>query len=131
MPPQRVVNFRDNVEQVDIPVPTETGVWTAQVAIATSISNDVQAFTLCLTGHDDEVDRTPRFLSQPAAASGVQLEWDTLTGKVYRVERATNLLETDPFSEVMTVVTGEFISTQFVDTNASPDGTYYYRILEE
>jgi len=125
------VNFRDNVEQVQILAATAAGIWTARVSIATAISNDVQAYSLFLTGHDDEVDRVPRFLSSQSDPLSIQFEWNSLTGKTYSVHRATNLLEPDSFSQIIAVVTGEFISTSFTDTNESATSQFYYQLEEE
>jgi len=125
------VNFRDNVEQVQILSPATAGIWTAQVSIATTISNDVQTYSLFITGHDDTVDRSPRFLSHQSDASSIQFEWNSLTGKIYHVHRATNLLGLNPFSNTIAVVTGEFISTSFTDTNIPAAPPFFYQLEEE
>lgn len=125
------VNVRDNVEQVVITTPAVPGTWTARVSIAASIYNDVQAYSLLITGHDGESDRSPRFLSQESGSSPVQFEWDSLTGRTYRVHRATNLLETNPFTSEIAVVTGGFISTSYTDTNTPIPDPAFYQVREE
>jgi Subtilase family len=124
------VNVRDNVEQITIAAPAVSGVWTAQVATAGAISNEVQAYSLFLTGHDDTVDRAPRFLAT-MAGSAPWMQWNSLTGKTYTLYRATNLLEANPFHEVAGVFTGAFISTSFTETNQSTPAPFFYRLEED
>jgi hypothetical protein len=69
-----------------------------------------------------------RMLSPTNGGSGIQVTWQSLIGKRYFLERATNLLDTAPFTLIATNIMGVFGSKTFTDTNALGTGPFFYRV---
>ncbi len=61
----------------------------------------------------------------------IVVQWQSVTGRTYRVSKATDLVLTAPFSSVATGITGQAQSTQFTDTMAAATGPYIYRVEAE
>jgi len=58
----------------------------------------------------------------------VNVEWHSVSDKIYTVERATNLLESGAFVVVATGLQAQGGVTLFVDTNAFGAPAYFYRV---
>lgn len=121
-------NFRDNVEQVSIAAPGAAGTWTARVSIAAAITNGIQDYSLLITGHDDSAAPYIRFVASDDLAASPRFQWNSQTGQLYRIRRATNLAETTPFSHVVATVTGSYLSTAYTDTAAAATAPVFYQL---
>ncbi|QHI70749.1 sialidase family protein [Tichowtungia aerotolerans] len=63
--------------------------------------------------------------------NGFKLLWNSLSGRTYRVESATNLLAIPAFQTLTSGISGVNSTTEFVDTNAVALQARYYRIIIE
>ncbi len=64
-------------------------------------------------------------------ANGVQLRWNSLTNRTYRVESGTNLMDNPAFTLLLSGIPGEEVSTDFIDTSATNKDQCYYRVYVE
>jgi len=58
----------------------------------------------------------------------VVVSWASVAGKLYNVNRATNLVAPPAFTPIQTGVTGQPDCTSITDTTATAEGPYYYRV---
>jgi hypothetical protein len=63
---------------------------------------------------------------QPASGGGLIIKWSSIAGKVYSIQRATNLAQ--GFSPLATNLTATAPENQFADSTATNTGPYFYRI---
>ena len=63
-------NNVDNVERVDVPAPTQAGIYTVTVSVTGSISNTTQAYSLVVTGGADVPVNPPPTVTLDSPASG-------------------------------------------------------------
>ncbi len=123
------LNFRDNVEQVYLSAPAVPGTWTALVTIAHAPTNDLQEYSLLLTGPDDTTPHV-HFLSATPLPTGLRFEWNSLTGRIYHLRRATNLLAPVPFTQLLATITGRYLTTVYTDATAPSNRLLFY-LLDE
>ena len=67
-------------------------------------------------------------LATSSGATGVLIGWESVTGKLYVVDRCTNLLARPPFINSVSNIVGQVNYTTYTDTNAAGSGPYYYRV---
>lgn len=60
--------------------------------------------------------------------SGIVIRWQSVAGKLYDVDRATNLVENPAFSTLFPDVPGQPDSTSVTDQTATAVGPYIYRV---
>lgn len=129
-------NFRDNVEQVLIPEPTN-GWYNVCVAHKGSLSNGVQDVSIIVTGNTPT--NAPDFAittmgalgdcENPSETNGwIQLSWPGVVGALYQMESCTNLLESESWTNREHVVSANLETMQYTDTNAPLDVLRFYRI---
>lgn len=129
-------NFRDNVEQVLIPEPTN-GCYTVLVSHKGVLSNGVQDVSIVVTGNTPT--NAPDFIittmgglgdgENPTETNGwVQLTWPGVVGALYQMESCTNLMETDSWTNHENIVSANLETMQYTDTNAPLDALRFYRI---
>lgn len=72
-------------------------------------------------------------LYPPAGAdkTGMVVQWSSVTGRYYRVERSTNLLAVPAFKSIASNISGKSPVTVYVDTTATGNGPYFYRVTAE
>jgi Bacterial TSP3 repeat len=66
-----------------------------------------------------------------AGETGLVVEWSSVTGKHYRVERSTNLLTVPVFTSIVSNISGQSPITVYTDMTATGSGPYYYRVIVE
>jgi hypothetical protein len=130
-------NFRDNVEQVLIPAPTN-GWYTVNVTHKGTLSNGVQDVSIIITGNTPT--NAPDFLITSIGALGddpdnptetngwVQLTWPGVVGALYQFESRTNLMDGDTWTNYQNVFSANLETMQYTDTNAPPDAVRFYRM---
>ena len=59
-------------------------------------------------------------------STGIVVRWQSVAGKLYTVERSTNLMS--PFKEIATDILAEAESTTHTDTTAVGSGPWFYRV---
>ncbi len=64
-------------------------------------------------------------------ANGVQLRWNSLTNRTYRVESGTNLMDNPAFTLLLSGIPGEEEVTDFIDTSATNKEQAFYRVYVE
>lgn len=62
------------------------------------------------------------------AGGGIVVRWQSVAGKLYHVDRATNLVEDPAFTNWMAGVPGLPDYTAVTDTTATAEGPYFYRV---
>lgn len=67
-------------------------------------------------------------LAKAGGGAGVVLQWESVSGKVYVVNRSTNLVVLPPFITLASNIAGQATSTTYTDTNTVGSGPYFYRI---
>lgn len=129
-------NFRDNVEQVLIPAPTN-GCYTVSITHKGSLSNGVQDVSIIITGNTPT--NAPDFAittmgalgdsENPSETNGwIQLSWPGVVGALYQMELCTNLMESESWTNHEDVVSANLETMQYTDTNAPLDVLRFYRI---
>jgi hypothetical protein len=129
-------NFRDNVEQVLIPTPTN-GWYTVCITHKGSLSNGVQDVSIIITGNTPT--NAPDFLittmgalgdsENPSETNGwVKLTWPGVVGALYQMESCTNLMESGSWTNHDNIASANLESMQYIDTNAPLDVVRFYRI---
>jgi hypothetical protein len=63
--------------------------------------------------------------------TGVVVEWTSVTGRYYTVERSTDLMAVPAFTKIVGQVPGLSPFTAYTDMTATGSGPYYYRVQEE
>ncbi|MEI6165740.1 MAG: choice-of-anchor Q domain-containing protein [bacterium] len=64
----------------------------------------------------------------PASSTGMMIRWDSVAGKLYSVDRSTNLLAVPPFMCLVSNIMGQANTTTYNDTNTVGSGSCFYRI---
>ncbi len=59
---------------------------------------------------------------------GVTVTWQSVSNRIYFLERSTNLGATPPFVLLQSYISGQPGTTSFTDTNASGPGPFLYRV---
>jgi len=67
--------------------------------------------------------------STPLDGSGFVIQWRSVTGKLYRVERSTDLTVHPPFTVLQSNIAGEAGTTSYTDTNSVGIGPSFYRVV--
>ena len=122
-------NFRDNVEQVLIPTPTN-GWYTVTVSHKGVLSNGVQDVSIIITGNTPT--NAPSFI---VTALGVmqsncwmQLTWPGVVGALYQMESTTNLVTGGSWSNRGSVVSANLETLQWIDPDVPADMLRFYKI---
>jgi len=66
-----------------------------------------------------------RLFSPTNGASGLTIRWQSVTNRIYWLDRATNL---PSFSTIATNLAGQSGTTSFLDTSATNSKTFFYRV---
>jgi hypothetical protein len=69
-----------------------------------------------------------RLLAPTTGVSGTIVSWQSVTNRIYFLERATNLGAAPPFSLLTSNLVGQAGTTSFTDTNAVGPGPFIYRV---
>ncbi len=69
-----------------------------------------------------------RMLNPTNGASGIVVTWQSAGGKLYFLERATNLGAASPYSLLTSNRFGQSGTTSFTDTSAVGPGPFFYRV---
>ncbi|MBI3850149.1 MAG: hypothetical protein HY298_07655 [Verrucomicrobia bacterium] len=69
-----------------------------------------------------------RLLNPTNDTSGVAVSWQSVSGRSYWLERATDLGVFPAFSLLRSNITGQIGTTSYTDTNAIGDGPFFYRV---
>lgn len=62
------------------------------------------------------------------SVAGIAIQWESVTGKWYTLDRATSLLDVPAFTNLQSNIVGHAISTTVTDTTAVGTGPYIYRV---
>jgi len=73
----------------------------------------------------------PLLQSGQSPDSGFVVQWQSVTGRFYTVDRSTNLADTPAFSPVQSHIEGQADVTTYPDTNAVGAGPFFYRVQVE
>jgi hypothetical protein len=66
-----------------------------------------------------------RMLTATPGESGITVQWQSVSGKVYYLERATDLSIQPAFVTVSSNIVGQTGTTSYLDTSASPEPQFY------
>jgi hypothetical protein len=69
-----------------------------------------------------------QMLSPTGGVSGMTVSWQSVTNRIYSVERATDLGAQPAFSTLATNITGRPVTTTYTNTGAVGPGPYFYRV---
>jgi hypothetical protein len=69
-----------------------------------------------------------RLLRPSIGSPGITLSWQSVTDRIYSLERATNLAGQPPFSLLTSNIVGHPTTTSYTDTNAVGPGPFFYRV---
>ena len=69
-----------------------------------------------------------RMLAPSNSLSGVTVNWQSVSGKLYYLQRGTNLILPPGLSSLQSNIVGQAGLTSFTDTSATNTGPYFYRI---
>ncbi len=60
--------------------------------------------------------------------AGITVRWQSVSGIPYILQRSTNLFRSPVFSTIQTNIVGQAGTTTYLDTAATNNGPYYYRV---
>ncbi|MBW7907785.1 MAG: hypothetical protein H3C50_02535 [Kiritimatiellae bacterium] len=66
--------------------------------------------------------------ADPPSTAGIIIQWQSVTGKWYTLDRATNLTDIPAFVSLQTNIAGQANSTVVTDQTANGIGPYFYRV---
>jgi hypothetical protein len=69
-----------------------------------------------------------KMLSPTKNASGLQLTWQSVTGKTYFLQRSTNIAVQPAFLTIQSNLPGQTNTTAFTDSGATNQTPYFYRV---
>jgi hypothetical protein len=69
-----------------------------------------------------------KMLAPSNGVSGVTLNWQSVSGRTYYLQRVTNLLLNPTFSSIQSNIIGHVATTSFTDTTATNGWPYFYRV---
>ncbi len=69
-----------------------------------------------------------QMLSPTNGASGVTVTWQSVTNRIYYLERSLDLSAQPPFVNVQSNILGQAGTTSYTDTNAAGAGPFFYRV---
>jgi hypothetical protein len=69
-----------------------------------------------------------KMVSVSTNVSGLNLCWQSVSGRTYFLERSTDLGGQPPFSTVQSNLLGQVSTTSYTDTSATNGGPYFYRV---
>jgi hypothetical protein len=69
-----------------------------------------------------------RLLTPTPNVPGTIVSWQSVSNRIYFLERATNLGAASPFSLLTSNLVGQPGTTTYTDTNAAGPGPFYYRV---
>ncbi len=61
-------------------------------------------------------------------ASGITVSWQSVSGILYNLQRATNLSGQPPFTTIQSNIVGQAVTTSYTDTAATNNVPYFYRV---
>ncbi|MCO5061060.1 MAG: hypothetical protein M9963_03510 [Kiritimatiellae bacterium] len=64
----------------------------------------------------------------PSSTAGIIIQWQSVTGKWYTLDRATNLADPSAFTILKTNIAGQVNTTIVTDQTANGSGPYFYRV---
>ena len=83
-----------------------------------------------LAGTDPEQTLSLLQLSSASnSVSGFTIQWESVGGRLYSIQKSTNLLSVPVFSSLATNLLGQPVVTTYTDTNILDNVPCYYRIL--
>lgn len=65
------------------------------------------------------------------STSGLVIQWFSVSGKHYQLDRSTNLTAVPVFGQFQTNIIGQEVTTAYTDTTALADGPCFYRVKVE
>ena len=69
-----------------------------------------------------------KMLAPSNTPPGMTVTWQSVFGKMYYLQRGTNLLLQPGLSSIRSNISGQTGTTSFIDTNATGAGPYFYRV---
>ncbi|MBN8460699.1 MAG: hypothetical protein J0M04_22950 [Verrucomicrobia bacterium] len=124
------------IDRIDLTLGGETYEQWSQRIFGNLVSGSADADGDGRGNHDEYLagtnpqDASSRFLVKnfaPAPGGGFTLTWDTVTGKTYRIERATSLAP-DQWTPLQINIQGDGTSKTFTDANPGSAPCVFYRI---
>jgi hypothetical protein len=68
-------------------------------------------------------------MGKPAKnSSGAVITWQSVDGKLYYLQRSSNLAAPQPFSALQSNIVGQAGSTSYTDNSATGPGPFLYRV---
>jgi hypothetical protein len=61
-------------------------------------------------------------------AFGIEVTWQSVTNRIYSLERSTNLAVLPSFVPLVTNIMGQAGVTTYTDTNVNTAGPFFYRV---